>query len=258
MKSPERISLAVFITMTALVIAGCGQKDGDSHAHGEAEVGVTFNAKKGLLVPTATAKFIGLQIADVEERKIASAFQFSAQVYRAASEVQFVSLQPNSTPAALASGNVSPADAAKLNEGQTVSVQSGAGEVSLPGRIVALKRGLEKASGQVEVLLAVSDGQSLLAPGGSVSVTVSFGGEKSVVSVPRSALFRTTEGDFIYTVSGDHFVRAPVKLGVINHEFAEITDGLYAGDQIVVQPVMTLWMAELQSLRGGKACADGQ
>jgi hypothetical protein len=25
----------------------------------------------------------------------------------------------------------------------------------------------------------------------------------------------------------------------------------------VVQPVMTLWLAELQSLRGGKACADG-
>jgi hypothetical protein len=48
-----------------------------------------------------------------------------------------------------------------------------------------------------------------------------------------------------------------VKLGAINHEWAEVTDGLYAGDQIVVSPVMTLWLAELQSLRGGKACADG-
>jgi hypothetical protein len=37
----------------------------------------------------------------------------------------------------------------------------------------------------------------------------------------------------------------------------QITDGLYAGDQVVVQPVMSLWLAELQSLRGGKACADG-
>lgn len=98
MKSLKQISRAAFVAMTALVIAGCGHKDGDSHAHGEAEVGVTFNAKKGLLVPSATAKFIGLQV----------------------------------------------------------------------------------------------------------------------------------------------------------------TDGLYAGDQIVVQPVMTLWMAELQSLRGGKVCSDGQ
>ena len=147
--------------------------------------------------------------------------------------------------------------AAKLSEGQTVSVQSGEGGVALPGRIVTLKRDLEKASGQVEVLLAVPDGESPLAAGALISVTVPLGGEKSVVSVPRSALFRTTEGDFVYTVSGEHFMRAPVKLGGVNREFAEVTDGLYAGDQIVIQPVMTLWMAELQSLRGGKACADG-
>jgi hypothetical protein len=56
------------------------------HTH-DAEAGVTFNAKKGLLVPPATARFIGLQVADVGERKIASASRFSAQVYRAAGEI---------------------------------------------------------------------------------------------------------------------------------------------------------------------------
>ena len=249
----------------ALALTGCGRKESDSHApesgetdqaH-EAESGVSFNAKKGLLVPPATAKFIGLQVADVEGRKIAAVFQFAAQVYRATGEAQLASLLPSGPPAALASGNVSPVDAAKLSEGQTVSVQSGEGGVSLPGHVVTLKHDLGKASGQVEVLLAIGDGQQPLASGAFVSVTVPLGGEKSVASVPRSAVFRTTEGDFVYTVSGDHFMRAPVKLGVVNHEFAEVTDGLYAGDQIVVQPVMTLWMAELQSLRGGKACADG-
>ena len=144
-----------------------------------------------------------------------------------------------------------------MREGQAVTVQNGAAEASLQGRIVALKRDLEQASGQVEVLLAVSDAQHPLASGAILSVTVTLGREENVVGVPRSALFRTTEGDFVYTVSGDHFVRTAVKLGVVNHEFAEVTDGLYAGDQIVVQPVMTLWLAELQSLRGGKACADG-
>ena len=52
-------------------------------------------------------------------------------------------------------------------------------------------------------------------------------------------------------------MRAPVKLGVVNEDRAEVTDGLYAGDRIVVRPVMALWLAELQSLRAGKACADG-
>ena len=249
------LTLAATVIL-ALALVGCGHKESGGHAQ-ETEAGVTFNAKNGLLVPAETAKHIGLKVADVEERKVASAMHFSAQVYRAASDAQFASLQPSGTPLALASGNISPVDAAKLSEGQTVFVQSGDGEVSLPGRIVTLKRDLEKARGQVEVLLAISDGKYPLPAGAFVSVTVPLGGEKSVVSVPRSSVFRTTEGDFVYTVSGERFVRAPVKLGVVNHEFAEVTDGLYAGDQIVIQPVMTLWMAELQSLRGGKACADG-
>jgi multidrug efflux pump subunit AcrA (membrane-fusion protein) len=116
---------------------------------------------------------------------------------------------------------------------------------------------LEKASGQVEVLLAISDSEPPLASGALLSVTVPIASERNVVSVPRTALFRTTEGDFVYTVSGEHFVRTAVRLGSVNPEFAEVTDGLYAGDQFVIKPVMALWMAELQSLRGGKACADG-
>lgn len=264
MNAMKFVQLAVCHVVLLLLPCGCSHQANEEKAgvNGETKVtvetAVSFNAKKGLRVPPETAKFIGLQVADVEERKIAAAFQFGAHVYRAANEAQFASLQPSSPPDALASGNISPVDAAKLREGQTVSVQSGEGEVSLPGRIVTLKRDLEKASAQVEALLAIADGQQPLASGALVSVTVPLGGEKSVVSVPRSALFRTTEGDFVYTVSGDHFMRAPVKLGVVNHEFAEVTDGFYAGDQIVVQPVMTLWMAELQSLRGGKACTDGQ
>jgi len=259
----ERLIGANAVLWVALALTGCGHKESDGHAHKEGEeepgvaAGIIYNAKQGLRVSPETAKFIGLQVADVEERKIAAAFQFSAQVYRAASEAQFASLQPGGRPDALASGNVSPTDATKLSEGQRVSVQAAHGGGSLPARVVAVKRDLEIASGQVEVLIAISDGQQTLASGAFVSVDVPLGGEKNVVSVPRSALFRTTEGDFVYTVSGEHFMRTPVKPGAVNHDFVEIADGLYAGDQIVVQPVITLWMAELQSLRGGKACADG-
>lgn len=265
MRQAHRILSGAVAAAVAIVLAGCGREEAGSHAHesgvaehtAEAEAGVTFSEKKGLSVPPETAKFIGLKIADVEERKVAATFQFSAQVYRAASEAQFASLPASDRPGALASGNVSPADAAKLRQGQKVSIRAADEGESLPGRIVALNHDLEKSSGQVEVLLAIADAPQALASGAFVSVDVPFGGEMNVVTVPRSALFRTTEGDFVYTVSGEHLVRTPIKSGVVNHEFAEITDGLYTGDQIVVQPVMTLWLAELQSLRGGKACADG-
>jgi len=244
----------------ALALVSCGHKEGDGHAHsdaqGEAEPGVSFQAKHGLLVPPATAKFIGLQVADVEERKVASALHFAAQVYRPANEAQFASTQPGAAITALASGTVSPTQAALLREGQMLSVAV-EGAKALPGRIAGVNRAVEKASGQFEVLLMVTDEQARLAKGVFLAVSVPLGGEKSVMSVPRSALLRTTAGDFVYTASGERFVRAAVKVGMVNHEFAEVTDGLFEGDKIVVNPVMTLWMAELQSLRGGQACADG-
>ena len=239
------------------VLVGCRPRtDEAEHAH-ESEAGVTFNEKKGLLVSPETAKFIGLQLADVEERKISAAFHFSAQIYRAASEAKFASLPPTGTSVAVASGTINATDATKLSEGQTVSVRTAQGDTTLSARVVTLTRHLEEASGHVEVTLAVSDAPQPLAVGAFLSVSVAHGGEKTVASVPRSALFRTAEGDFVYTVSGEHFVRTPVKRGVADDEFVEIIDGLYAGDQIVVQPVMSLWLTELQSLRGGKACADG-
>jgi len=257
MKPLRIISLTVCHALLVLLPCGCSHEDGQTAAETAAEeTGVSFNAKSGLQVPPETAKFIGLKVADVEERQIASALEFSAQVYRAANEAQFASLQPAISASARASGAVNPAQAARLREGQAVTVKVEGGD-NFPARIEAVNHCLGQSNAPVEVLVGIQDTQARLARGAFVSVGVPLNGGKSVVSVPRTALLRTTEGDFVYTVNGERFVRAPVKLGVINHEWAEVTDGLYAGDQIVVSPVMTLWLAELQSIRGGKACADG-
>jgi hypothetical protein len=264
MKQLNQISVVIFATAIALISAGCGSQESANHSHEsgespqthEAETGISFSAKNGLLIAPATAKFIDLKIADVEERTISTTFQFPAQVYHAASEARFAAQSTNAPPT-LATGIISQADAARLSEGQVVSVQSPNIGVSLPGRIVSLNRNLDKATGQVEVLLAISSAEQPFTTGAFITVIVPLNGEKGVVSIPRPALLRTSEGDFVYTMSGAHFVRTQVKLGASNREFAEVTEGLYAGDQIVVQPVMTLWMAELQSIRGGKSCADG-
>jgi hypothetical protein len=257
MKALRITTLTICHAMLVLLPCGCSPQGENATPEATAEEsGVSFNAKSGLRVPPETAKFIGLKVADVEERQIVAALEFSAQVYRAANEAQFASLQPAISANALASGAVSPAQAALLRESHAVTVKAeGAG--NLTARIQAMNRSLVQSNALVEVLVRIADSQARLAKGTFVSVSVPLNGEKSVVSVPRAALLRTAEGDYVYTVSGERFVRAPVKLGMVNHEWVEVTDGLYAGDQIVVNPVMTLWLAELQSIRGGKACADG-
>lgn len=75
------------------------------------------------------------------------------------------------------------------------------------------------------------------------------------VIIPRSALLTTVEGHFVFAGNGDFYLRTPVKLGSQSANGIVITDGLYAGDEVVSAAVMSLWLTELQYLRGGKACA---
>ena len=78
-----------------------------------------------------------------------------------------------------------------------------------------------------------------------------------MTAIPQAALLTTAEGTFVYAKNDEFFLRTSVKVGARSGDHVEITDGLYTGDEIVTTPVMALWLAELQVLRGGKACTCG-
>ncbi len=254
-----KTTLVCLAALTFTLGAGCQRSATDSPGQAESklvESGVTYKEGKGLHIPASTAKFIGLRVEDVAERKVTGTVRFDAEVYRTAVQVRSTAPHPQVSMTALASALVNEADAGKIRQGQEVAVKT-TGRQELRGRIVEVKPSLDTNGSQIEMIVAISDEQAQLTNGTLVSIALKVGEEKVVVAVPTSAVLRTSEGTFVYASSGEKFVRTPVKLGVANPEFVEISDGLYAGDQIVLQPVMTLWMAELQFIRGGKACADG-
>jgi multidrug efflux pump subunit AcrA (membrane-fusion protein) len=122
------------------------------------------------------------------------------------------------------------------------------------GAVTRIEKPAYASMGDFEI--AVSTSKPL--PQGSVLMaTFRLPAGEPVSSIPRSALLKTAEGTFAYTVNGKFYVRTPVKVGAINEQTVEISDGLYSGDEVVATPVMSLWMAELQVLRGGKACTCG-
>ncbi len=83
-------------------------------------------------------------------------------------------------------------------------------------------------------------------------VDLDFATEPSpVLAVPRSALLDAATGTFVYVVNGEHYLRTSVKTEARSADFVEITDGLYAGDVVVVAPVEQLWLAELRLTKGG-------
>jgi multidrug efflux pump subunit AcrA (membrane-fusion protein) len=65
--------------------------------------------------------------------------------------------------------------------------------------------------------------------------------KKNVVKIPRTALFRGADQRWeVFCVRNTKAVRIPVTLGIINDDEAEITQGLKAGDAVVVAPPKAL------------------
>jgi hypothetical protein len=222
------------------MLAGCGVRSGVL-AEGEANAAVPqFSAKNGLLLPETTREALGLKIVEVSERRIASALEVSLRVYEVTSGV------------ALASGMVAPEQAQRLKSGQAVELR--VGDKTVGGKVVRVNDELQKETGFTEVLVDIPDAGEALPVGGFVQAQMPEESGESLVTIPRTALLRCSEGQFVYTVSGEHLVRTAVKPGASNQDWVEITDGLYAGDRVVAQPVMSLWMTELAAIKGGQAC----
>ncbi len=235
---------ALLAAAVTVIPTGCSQKAGadGQHASSEAvELGVTYSAKSGLLVPEETAKFIGLETVEVSERPIHAVQEITARIFRAATK---------NVPHGLASALVSTADAAVLEPGSSSMVTP----PSPRAELLSFDRSGETQTGMVEAILRVDDAALALAQDSFVTVRFPIGSTNAVTVVPNSALFRTTAGDFVYLENGAHFVRATVKPGRTDGKFTEVTEGLLAGDKVVVQPVMTLWMTELHNVNGGDAC----
>ena len=62
-----------------------------------------------------------------------------------------------------------------------------------------------------------------------------------VLKIPRTALFRGGEKAWqVFSIQNGKAVRVPVKPGIINDSEAEVTEGLEAGDPVVVAPPKSL------------------
>ncbi len=232
--------IAVLATMGLYVLTGCGSNS--SPALMEAETAVPeFSAKHGLLLPEQTRNALGLKTVEVTEGKLDSTMDLQLRVYERKGET------------ALASGSVTSEEAARLKAGQVLEVVMKNGQ-SRAAKIAQVSERLARETGLAEVLVEIPDAVEAVSAATFVSAKVKLKSGKSAVTVPRSALLRSSEGQFVYTVSGDHFVRTAVRTGSGNAESVEITDGLYAGDQVVSQPVMPLWMTELAAVKGGQSC----
>lgn len=252
MKPP---TLFTALYLSALALAGCNkQKHSTTTDVENAEALAThFKQGKGLLMPEETKKTLGVQIAEVAETKLTPTFTAELQVFRQTNELRKVS-NDGKAPTAEASGQISAEQAKALSVGQPVTLQPAMpGATKVQGKLLAVNP-LAGSKNTVEVLVEIPDAEGRFPIGTGLEATFTAGEAREVTAIPRSALLESVEGTFAYTINDKYLLRTPVKTGAKNDEFVEIADGLYAGDQIVTKPVLSLWLAELHAIKGGKAC----
>lgn len=213
---------------------------------GHVSHGVTFKEGEGLTIPDTTRDLLGLRIVDVEEGKATRRIELALRVFdrKASNGESFV----------LGSGSVTTNQASFLETGTEVNISMPSGG-ALSGQILAVEPASAKLTGLAEVIVKLPAPD--LQIGTFVDGTVTMTTPEDVVVIPKDALLTTAEGHFAYVVNGDSLFRTKIEVGGKEGEVVEVTEGLYFGDRVVLQPIMPLWMAELQAIRGGKACADG-
>ncbi len=225
--------ITLLIPIAASLTSCLDSQASPSPAASAPENGAQFKEGKGVALTTLMAQSIGLKTAEVLEEKIAPSFTISLQAMQQGTE---------------ASGWLTADQAARVQPGMEVEIGTAKGSV------LRIEKAAYVTLGDFEVTVQTA---APVQAGRAISATFRFPAGDAVTAIPQAALLATAEGTFVYAKNDEFFLRTPVKTGARSGDHIEITDGLYTGDEIVTTPVMALWLAELQVLRGGKACTCG-
>ncbi len=259
---PFILCAATALAITAS-LGGCGHKEGDGHNHahshgedgdghghdhaGESPSGASFKEGKGVMITDETRKILGLTVAGVEQRTLVHRVPLTLQVFDQRHH-HARDAEDHAGCDVHGAGFLSTNAAALVRPGHGVEVSKG-GDRLLGGVVLAVQKAL--ALGEAEVIIGVSNAATVLKPGEFVPARIHLPGDHPVTAIPESALLRTAEGTFVYTVNGGAYLRTAVKAGAEGGGWIEILDGLLEGDLVVTQPVQSLWLIELRATKGG-------
>lgn len=254
------MALIPALLAAGLLFTSCGKKEGDAqgkeeahgkddgHGHGEeAPSGASFKEGKGVIITEETTKILGVEVADVAERKLPNQIRFTVQVF-GEKHHHMLNREDHSGCDVHGSAFLPAETASVVKAGQPVNVLKDTNN-PLGGVVLAVQKAL--ALGESEVVIGISNATTALKAGEFIPARISLPRDEAVAAIPQSAVLRTSEGTFVYVVNGDAYFRTAVKIGAEADGWVEITDGLLAGDRVVTKPVETLWLIELRATKGG-------
>ena len=222
--------------IASLFFGGCTANDHDGAAaqkKGEHEEipPASFDASRGLVLAPETQLALGVTTAEVTERSVGLRRRLMLHVFEEGPPAKASVVLPETEADELASGPLTGARFIKIEPAGSAST----GFAELLFELPETTR--PKLGDFVAVDLARAGG------GGGA-------GRTPVVAVPSSAVLDTATGSFVYVLKADHYRKTATRIGERDDGFAEIKEGLAAGEVVVTHPVQTLWLIELRLMTG--------
>jgi len=122
-----------------------------------------------------------------------------------------------------------------LAEGRRVRITLVADEmVAFEGKIAQISPIVDTATGTVKVTVQALRHPAQVRPGAFVTIGIVREQRDNVVIVPRESVIRELRSTHVFVQDGDEAVKRAVSLGLEEGDTVEITQGLTAGEHIVV------------------------
>lgn len=161
--------------------------------------------------------------------------------------------------------HINQADVTRMTPGQNVQIEVEAvpglkltGRLALIAPQATIKNGIK---GFATRIVVKNDEKSGVRPGMTANLTIPLQGAENVVAVPLAAVFSEQGDRFAYVRQGDKFERVPIRIGVTDYDYAEVTSGLQGGETVsLVTPpeeAGKVQQAFGAAARGGRAGGGG-
>ncbi|HAT8180492.1 TPA: efflux RND transporter periplasmic adaptor subunit [Legionella pneumophila] len=147
-------------------------------------------------------------------------------------------------------------DLGKVKVGQEVNIHA----LSYPkqtftGQVTLIEPNLDPLTRTVNVRITLDNKEGLLKPGMFVRANVILTHNKAALTVPNAALLQADNEQFVFVQNRNTYTRVDVKVGAVEDDYSEITDGLAPGDLVVTQgnrELYTLWLSGGRKLQSGQ------
>lgn len=142
----------------------------------------------------------------------------------------------------IVNAHVNQADVIRLQQGREVEIQA----ESVPG--VKMRGTVERIAPQAIIKngikgfaarIAIRDIDPRVRPGMTAILSIPVSSADNVLAIPLAAVFSEAGERFAFVQTEDGFERRPIVLGVTDYAFAEVLQGLAAGDVVSLEQTVT-------------------